>query len=407
MHEVSSDLTAEETLPQGFPAAYRYAVERMISMNKRNIFLLCAIGFLQGMVFYAPVATLYRQTVGIGIFEIALIESISLALSLLLEIPWGILADRIGCRKTMLACCVLFLISKIVFWQAEGFVGFLLERILLAVVCSGLSGVDTGMLYESCRRGDSHRIFGIYEYLQQAGLLLAAGVCSLWVGTDYRLAGLLTVISYGMAAVLACFLQEVRPPESPKVTLRISWAVLSAQLRNRKLLFFLLAVALLNETHQTITVFLNQLQYVRAGMTVERISGAYILLSLAGLVSIFSSRFSDCLGEKRLGTGVMAGSLLCCVVLAVTKDPVISVLTVTGLRVFYSLLQPLQLEYQNRQVATEHRATALSMHAAFMSSAAVLLNLAFGRAADVSLPSAMLLGAALCFAALVLYRKSA
>lgn len=375
-------------------------------MNKRNIFLLCAIGFLQGMVFYAPVATLYRQAAGIGIFEITLMESISLLLSILLEIPWGMLADRIGYRKTMLICCALFFVSKLIFWQAADFGGFLLERLLLAVVCSGLSGVDTAMLYESCGKGSSHRIFGIYEYLQQLGLLLAAGATSLWIGTGYRMAGFLTVLSYGAAAALACFLQEVKPSAARSATFRESWEVLAAQLKNRKLLYFLLAVALVNETHQTITVFLNQLQYVRAGMTVDRISGAYILLSIAGLSSIFSARLSSLAGERRLGSGLIVGSMLCCILLAVTKNPVISVLAVTGLRFFHGLFQPLQMEYQNGQVGMKHRATALSMNAALMSSLGVLLNLAFGRAADFHLPAAMLLGAGLSFVSLRLYRKS-
>lgn len=375
-------------------------------MIKRNIFLLCAIGFLQGMVFYAPVATLYRQAVGIGIFEITLIESISLVLSILLEIPWGIAADRIGYRRTILICCILFFVSKLIFWQATGFGGFLLERVLLGIVCSGLSGVDTGMLYESCRGHDSHRIFGIYEYLQQAGLLLAAGVVSLWVGADYRLAAFLTVLSYGAAALMAFFLQEVTSPNIDRATFRQSWAVLSAQRKNRKLLGFLLAIALVNETHQTITVFLNQMQYTRTGMPVERISGAYILLSLAGLVSIFSSRVSAGLGEKRMGSGLILGSALCCIVLAVTQSPILSVMAVTGLRVFHGLLQPLQLERQNREVKTEHRATTLSMNAAFMSSIAVFLNLLFGHMAEVHLPASLLLGAGLCMAAWLMHQKS-
>jgi hypothetical protein len=60
---------------------------------KRNVWLMYAIALLQGMVFYGPIATLYRQSAGITIFEITMIESISLALSLLLELPWGIIAD--------------------------------------------------------------------------------------------------------------------------------------------------------------------------------------------------------------------------------------------------------------------------------------------------------------------------
>jgi MFS family permease len=121
-------------------------------MMKRNIWILWGIALLQGMVFYAPVATLYRQAAGLGIFHITLIESISLGVMLMLEIPWGWLADRIGYRKTMLACCFLFFLSKFVFWKAEGFSGFLLERLMLSVVCAGLSGVDSSMLYLPAQR---------------------------------------------------------------------------------------------------------------------------------------------------------------------------------------------------------------------------------------------------------------
>ena len=47
---------------------------------KRNIYLMYGISLLQGMVFYGPIATLYRQAAGVSVFEITLIESISLAL---------------------------------------------------------------------------------------------------------------------------------------------------------------------------------------------------------------------------------------------------------------------------------------------------------------------------------------
>lgn len=53
-------------------------------MKKRNIYLLYAISLLQGMIFYGPVATLYRQAAGISVFQITLIESISVALMILL-----------------------------------------------------------------------------------------------------------------------------------------------------------------------------------------------------------------------------------------------------------------------------------------------------------------------------------
>lgn len=74
----------------------------------RNRFCLYAISFLWGMVFYGPIATLYRQQAGISVFQITLIESISLVVMMGMEVPWGMIADRIGYRKTMIICTVLY-----------------------------------------------------------------------------------------------------------------------------------------------------------------------------------------------------------------------------------------------------------------------------------------------------------
>ena len=165
-----------------------------------------AIVLLQGMVFYGPIATLYRQASGVSIFQITLMESISYILCILFELPWGIVADKIGYKKAMCFCCSLYFISKLVFWRAEGFAGFLLERILLSVVIAGLSGVDTSILYLSCSKGESQKVFGICNTLGTVGLLTASFVFSVLVGENYRAAALLTAISYGLAALLSFFL---------------------------------------------------------------------------------------------------------------------------------------------------------------------------------------------------------
>ena len=132
-------------------------------MNRKNIYLMYAIALLQGMVFYGSIATLYRQASGLSVFQITLIESISYILCIVFELPWGIIADKIGYKKTMCFCCVLYFISKLFFWRANGFAGFLLERILISIVIAGLSGVDISILYLSCDKEKSQRCFGIYN----------------------------------------------------------------------------------------------------------------------------------------------------------------------------------------------------------------------------------------------------
>ena len=42
-------------------------------MIKKNIVLMLLLGFLQAMVFYAPIATLYRQAQGITLSQITII----------------------------------------------------------------------------------------------------------------------------------------------------------------------------------------------------------------------------------------------------------------------------------------------------------------------------------------------
>lgn len=183
---------------------------------RQNIYLLYAISFLQGLVFYGPVATLYRQAAGVSVFEITIIESISLALCIALEMPWGVLADRIGYRKTMIITCAVYFVSKVVFWKADGFGGFLLERVLLSVVMAGMSGCDISILYLSSREGESQKVFGIYQSFGMAGLLTASLSYSLFIGTNYRLAGFLTMAAYGAAAVLVFGLKEVKEQEREK-----------------------------------------------------------------------------------------------------------------------------------------------------------------------------------------------
>lgn len=377
--------------------------ERTCFFMKKNIYIMYTIALLQGMVFYGPIATLYRQAQGVSVFQITLIESISLILCLLLEIPWGVIADRIGYKLTMVLCCGLYFISKIVFWQATGFWWFLLERIMLSVVIAGLSGVDTSILYLSCDEGKSLKAFGIYNSLQTAGLLIAAVCFSAFIGENYKLAGGLTAVSYGLAAMAALWLTEVKPRESHAICMNEFEALLKQTMKTTHLLLFLVGVAFLSEIHQTITVFLNQIQYEKCGLSASVIGYVYIAVTLAGLCGVFSARLSKKTGTKLAGALFYSVALISCVVLAFTGKAESSIGGILMLRISNSLFQPFQLELQNKQIFTSNRATALSINAMIIDSIGAGTNLAFGALAEVSLSITFLFGAGLCVAGLLLF----
>ena len=366
---------------------------------KQNIWLMDTIALLQGMVFYGPIATRYRQTAGLSIFQITLIESISLVICLALELPWGIVADKIGYRKTMIVCCALYFLSKIIFWQAREFAGFLLERIVLSITMAGLSGVDASILYLSSAEGRSQKAFGIYNSLQTTGLLLASFLYSFLIRDNYRLAAFLTAICYGAAALLSFGLKEVKPDgKMPSPAPAGFLLLLKRMFQNKRFLLFLVGVAFLNETHQTVTVFLNQLQYVKCGLSNAGIGYAYIGATVAGLSGAGSARITRRLGTMWSASIFYGTSAAACIVLAVTRNAWLSVAAIVLLRISFSLFQPLQTDLQSKSVTTQDRATELSVNAVLIDCVGVGTNLVYGKLADTHLPAALFTGAALCLA---------
>jgi transporter, major facilitator family len=370
---------------------------------KKNLYVMYALALLQGMVFYGPIATLYRQAQGVTVFEITVIESISLALGILLEIPWGMIADRIGYRKTMIFCSALYFMSKIIFWQATGFGGFLAERIMLSVVLAGYSGVDSSLIYLSCEGTDSQKAFGLYSSMGMAGLLIAAAVFSIFVGDNYWLAGLLTVISYGFAMVLSFGLTEVRQTASEETAAEPFRESFRQIFSNRKLLLFLVGVALLSETHQTITVFLNQLQYERCGLNESIIGLVYIVVTLLGLLGAYSAAFTRRVGVHRSFALFCVLAAIPCLVLGSTSLALPSVISVLILRLSNTLFQPLLADLQNRQITSRNRATALSVCGMLVNGIAIGTNLVFGALSDWNLSAAFYFGSVICTVGLLLF----
>ena len=367
----------------------------------RNIPLLYTMALLQGMVFYSPVATLYRQAAGITLLQLGVIESLSLALALGLEVPWGAAADRLGHRRTVVLCTAVYAVSKVVFWRAETFGGFLAERLLLAVSVSGLSGCDSALLYASCGRdGDHRKVFSHWSACQTAGLL-AAGLLWPLLGGRYRLAALLTVFTYAGAALCALFLAE--PPEEAEREKRERGSLSAAFRRTVQILPLLLAFCLLEEAGNEVTIFLSQLQYLRAGIPQALFGPAFALVTAVGLLGGVSHRLPGRLGVGRAGTALFLLPGAACLLMALWSGPVAALAGVVTTAACRAMAAPLSLSLQNERVEGSGRALQLSCNAMVIDLGAALLYPAFGACADRSVSLALLLAAGCCGTGLALF----
>lgn len=378
---------------------------------RKNLFLLYGISFLQGMVFYAPIASLYRLNYGLSMFQISLIECISLVLCLVLEFPSGILADRIGYRHTMIISCGLYFLSKIVFWQADNFYSFLAERILLSFAVAGLSGVDISLLYLCTPSGSLQKTCGIYESLGTVGLLCSSGIFTLLMKDHYQAASFCTSAAYGAAFFLSCCL--IRLPDDPPVKHTDCassrprpepvTALLKSLFHDRRLVLLLSGTALLSETRQNVTVFFNQLQYQRCGLSASVIGILFLLTTIAGLSGVLSFAVTEKLGESFLSAASFLLPAGFCIILSLTRNPVLSAVCIIGLQFVVTLFQPLQTRFQNDAVHISSRAAALSLQSVFLECTGAGVSLIFGILADHSLPLVFGAGAFSCLTGYFLF----
>ena len=320
---------------------------------KRNIRLLYAMSFIQGMVFYVSIATLYRKACGVTVFQMTLIESISLALTMALELPWGIAAERIGYKRVLVICSFLSAFAKYIFWIADGFWLFLIERIVLAFVMAGLSGVDSSILYISCGENNAQKVFGTYTALGSAGLMIASAIFSLLPEGSYRLSALLTLITYSIAAMLSLFITEVKQkPDKPASPVSSFRHALHGLRISKGLIPLLILNVLLFETLHNITVFFSQLQYSRGGATMGILGAATIIGSICEMSGGLSDRLTKLMGEKRFGITIIALCAAGCFLMAFSSNLILSIAAVSIMFAACALMEPLTAVMENNVMAT-------------------------------------------------------
>ena len=360
-------------------------MELSVKDKKINIYLMYLIVFLQGFVFYGPISTLYRLERGINMYQIFYIESIFWILMIALEIPWGFFADRFGYKKTLLISNILFLISKIVFFRAYTLWMFILERVLLALAISGLSGCDIAFLYNSSEETNSQKVFGNYAALATGGYLIGAAFSTSMVRVSLESTAYYTIFPYLMAALATAFLRETKNITPEKIMLKNSFKSI---FHNKRLILLVIAVALIKESAYAASVFLNQLQYIRSGIGIEMFGWIAVGVQLVSLSSAKSYVLSDRIGKNKSIGFLILGVSLACFGLIFTADKILSIILIMLIAGSMSLIEPIYIEIQNRAIFTKDRATLLSIYAMVGNLIAAIINPVIGKAADFSLQGA-------------------
>lgn len=177
--------------------------------------------FCNGLVFFAPVATLLRTNRGVTLSQFFLLQALLSVMIFILEIPTGMITDRIGYKKGILLSQITLFIARAIFLFANNISYFIVEAILEAFASCFMSGTSEAYLYEMCHENKSEDFF-----LEESAKVNACGtagfifstICYAFLYHFTDLNGL--VIATEAASFIAILAVIFMPTESTKNIVR-------------------------------------------------------------------------------------------------------------------------------------------------------------------------------------------
>lgn len=348
---------------------------------KKNIYLMCVIAFLQGLVFYGPIATIFRQSRGLTIYQIFIIESIFMVLMICLEVPWGYFADRFGYKRTLVSAYFFFFLSKVVFYHAHSFIMFLLEAFLIALAISGISGCDSALIYSSVEEDNSDKAFSYYNASSAAGYLTASMTSTFLIKKSLDLTVLYTIVPYSIALFLSVFLLDVKYKRE-KISFKVS---IKNALKNKSIFLFVISMGIVSEITHSICVFLNQPKYYESGISLKYFGFLTAFMQIVCILSARSYKLNRRFGSQKIIPFLFTMITIASISLSLTKNPLVVIVLIALTEGAFAVCQPLSADIQNKSITTDDRATLLSTYAMAGDIIASIANLSIGKAANVSL----------------------
>jgi len=189
---------------------------------KRNIKIAYILIFFSSLYFYSHVGTLYLQARGLDLSQVAILTSVLTIGILLFEIPTGLIADKIGRKKSVVIAIFIQALGEYLYFFANNFIHFILISLLAGIGFAFLSGALDALIYESVEKKNKEKkftqIMGNITALHQTAFFLGPLIGSLIIQkselSDYLRGILVTAFMVTIAFIASLFLFENKKPRS-------------------------------------------------------------------------------------------------------------------------------------------------------------------------------------------------
>lgn len=237
--------------------------------------------FLNGLVFFAPVALLVRTQAGVSEHVFFLLQALLSGVIFLGEIPTGFITDKIGYRKSLILAQVLLLGARSLLLAAfvsRSLALFVVEAVVEGTATCFTSGTGSAYLYD---------LYGENGYLAKtahAGNFGTAGfiISTVAYAGIYKISGmeglLITTVVMDIIAVVCSFF--LRSESSKTIIANRKEVQILAVFKNKKAFLFVISLAIFSIAWLLINFF-YVVKLENCGLPVEWMS--LIILSYSAV----------------------------------------------------------------------------------------------------------------------------
>jgi len=373
---------------------------------------MAIITFFSNLYFYNHVGTLYQQTRGLSLLQVSSIWAVITGAIFLFEVPTGILADKIGRKKSVVIALLLQALGEWLYLFANNYLAFLLIAVLAGLGYAFLSGANEALVYDSLhpnnRDGRMKKAMGMmggaYQLAFCAAPLIGGLIVTQLEINFFLRAILLTAISVTLAFFISLTLKEPKAEyQHTEENLLLIFRDGIKQILKSQKLKWILAVAMLTTTFSNSLLSLYQPYFARLHIPTLWIGA---VLSMGGLAAFLIQKNIQSIEQKLGRFTFLVLSLLPGLSYLAIVSITLPTLLIPIFVVAYASMEarnPLLASYRNAEIVSEHRATILSLMNMMTMLYVAGMSLVFGRIADYSIPTAFaIIGGLIIFFTLVL-----
>ncbi len=361
------------------------------------LFRLLATSYL-----WVPIFVFFLAERGLDWGDVNILGAIYCLVVILVEIPTGAFADRIGRRKSMMAGALAMVAACLTAYWAYSFSMFVVAEVLAAVSMSLCSGADSAYLFDLLDDNGRSNEYAHHEGRASgwhfAGQTMAFAAGGLLATIDLALPYLVTAGVSGAAFIVALFMKgeraaiterKLKPARvEAREYFRHMREALGDAWSNKSLLWVIVYAAvvfvLLTATKYLYQPFLQShgFDYVEVGFI---FAGAYLV---ASLVAHMANSLRRAYGEDVLVWGVLGTLGVSFLLLNQVRSEWVMLLLLVQ-AVAMGLYSPLIKPLLNREISnSDRRATVLSIES--IARRTLMIGVVFGPIAGFYDPSAAL-----------------